>query len=297
LWVGLARAALSVDEVDSSEPVPTEPSVLARAIDDHPSAEAYDQVIVGYLLQLARELKTASGAEGVALRKKTSSLIASLRPGTLRRLVEMGGDVGQRGEFILDATHGMAVDAVLEIVKAAAEANGQTISHGLVRMLSKLAAHTEVGSQQARTRADAELREQVTHLLSDWQLKDPNPEVYGRVLQHLATSANPHAPSIGPGDSLASGMDSLRVVQMSLESAVFGPLVGKALDQIVQAGRVRTVLELLSSRPEGSDGVAEAILSVLAEPVTLSTLMAREPVDLADVDPLLRSTSRRADIV
>lgn len=287
LWVGLARAALSIDEVDETKPIPTEPSVVARAIDEHASAEAYDQVIVGYLLQIARELKSATGAETKALRRKISSLIAALQPTTLRRLVEMGGDAGQRGQFVLDATHGMAVDAVLEIVKAAADAGGQTISHGLMRMLSKLAAHTEAGSEQARTRADAELRDQVTGLLSGWQLEDPNPEVYGKVLQQMATSTSPATASAAAGKPIESGMDALRVVQMSLESGVFGPLVLKSLEQIVQEGRLSAVLALLSSRPAGGQEVGETILATLARPATLGILMARESVDVACLEPLV----------
>ena len=72
LWVGLARAAISI-EGESTEDVSTEPSVVARAIDEHRGAEAYDQVIVGYLLQIARELKTASADEAGALRRRTST--------------------------------------------------------------------------------------------------------------------------------------------------------------------------------------------------------------------------------
>lgn len=61
LWIGLARAALSVDDLDQAAPVATEPTVVARAIDEHPSAAAYDQVIIGFLLQIARELRSTTG--------------------------------------------------------------------------------------------------------------------------------------------------------------------------------------------------------------------------------------------
>src|SRR5437879_1962613 len=139
LWVGLARAALTAQAGDD-RPTPTEPAVIARAIDEHPrsDAAAYDQVIVGYLLQIADELKTAGSAEAVALRRRTSRLIRALKPETLQRLVEMGGDFVQRRQFVYDSTDGMAVDAVLDIVQAAADSSHQTISHSLVRMLSKL---------------------------------------------------------------------------------------------------------------------------------------------------------------
>ena len=287
LWVGLARAALAVEDVDDSTPVPTDPSVVARAIDEHPKAEAYDQVIIGYLLQIARELKTASGAESEALRKKSSTLVASLRSETLRRLVEMGGDAGQRGQFVLDAAHGMAVGAVLEIVKAAAEPNGQTISHGLMRMLSKLAAHAETGSQQVRTRADGELRGQVIHLLSDWQLDDPNPAAYGRVLEEFATSEFGPEPGVGSGRSAGATLDPLRVVQMSLESGVFGGVVEQALDRLLLSGQAKTVFGLFRSRPTGSAEAAEAILSTLAQPERLRGIVAREPVDVSGLHLLI----------
>src|SRR5438128_1514216 len=122
LWVGLARAALTA-HVGDDRPTPTEPAVIARAIDDHPrtDAAAYDQVIVGYLLQIADELKTAGSADAAALRRRTSRLIRALKPETLRRLVDMGGDFTQRRKFVHDSTDGMAVDAVLEIVQAAAD--------------------------------------------------------------------------------------------------------------------------------------------------------------------------------
>jgi len=98
-WLGLARAAFSGDDAARGESAPSEPSEVARAIDEHPSAEAYDQAIVGYLLQIASELKVATGAEGEALRQKTASWVGSLKSETLQRLVGMGGDVAQRGEF------------------------------------------------------------------------------------------------------------------------------------------------------------------------------------------------------
>src|SRR3989442_918859 len=109
LWVGLARAALTAHAGDDG-PTPTEPAVIARAIDDHPrtDAAAYDQVIVGYLLQIAEELKTAGSADAAALRRRTSRLIRALKPGTLRRLGGMGGDFTQRRQFVHDSTDGMA---------------------------------------------------------------------------------------------------------------------------------------------------------------------------------------------
>jgi hypothetical protein len=285
LWIGLARAALASDGSESSAAA-AEPSVVARAIDENSGrAEAYDQIIVGYLLQIARELKTASGETAEDLKRRTSRLIASLNPGTLRRLVNMGGNQDQRDQFVLDATHGMAVDAVLEIVKASADASGQTISHGLVRMLTKLATHAERGSDLTRPRADVELREQVSRLLEDWRLEDPNPEAYGRVLEHLSTAVSGDAPR--PTWAVAAEPEPLRLVQMSIEAGAFGPLADKAIDQAINAGQLSGLLELIASPPEGAQAGADMILARLTRPENLKGLFSGDRVDLSGLNHLL----------
>jgi hypothetical protein len=284
LWVALARAALSA-EGGGAEAVDADPDAVARAIDRHTQAGAYDQVIVDHLFQIAQELKSASGERADRLRRKTSQLISSLRPETLNRLVKMGGDRSRRSRFVLDATHGMAVDAVVEIVKAAAGASGQTISHGLVRMLSKLALHAELGSERSRPRAGIELREQVGRLLEDWDLQDPNPEAYGRVLQHLATTTQHHRPDLA--SRISQSPEPVRLVQMSLESGSVGPLVEKALDALVRAGKTKAVTELLATRPAAEGNVADSLLTWLIRPSAIKALLAREPLDVASLDALL----------
>src|SRR6266568_1402933 len=241
LWVGLARAALATAP-DDTRPTPTEPAVIAQAIDQHSKAEAtgYDQVIVGYLLQIAAELKTAGSAEAAALRRRTSRLIRTLKPETLQRLVRMGGDFAQRRQFVSDAADGMAVDAVLDILKAAAETSHATISHSLVRLLSKLAVHAEVGAAPVRPQADAALREQVQQLLAGWTLSDPNPGAYGAALQRMAQAAPAGAPRT---DHHATEPD--RLVAMALEIGTMGPRLPAAVDRVVAEGRLAQLLDAL----------------------------------------------------
>lgn len=281
LWVGLARAALAGQLGDDETP-PMKPAVIAQAIDGHPKGEAYDQVIVGYLLQIAEELKSAGGAEALELKRRTSRLIGALRPDTLRRLVEMGGDFTQRQKFVYDATHGMAVDAVLEIVKAAADSSHQTISHSLVRMLSKLAAHAERGTAQARPMADTALREQVQRLLSGWELDDPNPGAYGAALQRMSRAAPLFAVPAGAQHEA----EDERVVQMSVELRALGPMVWQAVARLVSRHRLARLLDVLEGA--GSDNPAAA--AILEREITVDTLravLADQPMDFALVDRLV----------
>jgi hypothetical protein len=291
LWIGLARAALAGEGEDKGSSgdggagprrAPAEPGRVADAIDRHHGAEAYDQVVVGYLLQIASELKTATGAEAEALRSRSGRLIAALKPETLRRLVQMGGDAARRNAFVHDATEGMAVDAVVDLVKAAAAANGQTISHGLVRMLTKLSAHAEAGHDTAKPAADSALREQVHSLLSEWELADPNPEDYRRMLEYLATS-----PGNAEGHSTAADdLRALRLVQMSLEVGTSGPLVDRAITTCLKEGGARPLVALLERSPDESGVPAQRLRARLTQPMAIGALASREPLDEASLDYL-----------
>ncbi|MEA3244697.1 MAG: hypothetical protein U9Q74_00930 [Gemmatimonadota bacterium] len=124
LWIGLARAAIAANtDEDSAKAESADPVLVAKAIDEHKRDAAYDQVVVGYLLQIAEELKKKGGKDAAALQKRISRLVATLQPDTLTRLLEMGGDTKQRKKFVLDATQGMAVDAIVELVQAAADSS------------------------------------------------------------------------------------------------------------------------------------------------------------------------------
>ena len=182
------EAALSEVHAGAMEHDTAEPTAVAKAIEAHERGTAYDQVIVGYLLQIAEELKSAGGGEAIALKKKMSRLITSLDQNTLSRLVDMGGDTRQRRQFVLDASQGMAVDAVVDLVQAAS-GTGAPISNAMMRMLRKLSQHAERGPAARRTIADSALREQVAELVQGWALADPNPDGYAAALQKMSSAA------------------------------------------------------------------------------------------------------------
>src|SRR6266478_9048176 len=289
LWVGLARAALSVEALasDDGPPPAPEPSMIAKAIDEHPKSAAYDQVIVGYLLQIADELKHTGGAEAAALRRRTSKLVGALQPGTLRRLIEMGGDNAQRTKFAIDATHGLAVDAVLEIVRAMADASHKTVSEPLVRMLSKLAQHAEQGTPQMRPQADEALREQVRDLLQGWTLEDPNPDAYTQALQKMSAAAPFHAAR----SEWQQSAEPLRIVQTALETGVLGFGAWRAVERLVAEHHVDALVDLLAESPDASRPAVRADIAPLwtrvTSPDVVRQLASAEPPDFATLDRVL----------
>lgn len=283
LWIGLARAALAAqadeaENLDSAES--TDPVVVAKAIEEHKKDAAYDQVVVGYLLQIAEELKTKGGKEAAALQRRISRLVATLQPQTLARLLEMGGDSRQRKKFVIDAAQGMAVDAVVELVQAAANTSGQNISHSLVRMLSKLAVHADEGSAMTRTNADGALRDQVQQLISGWQLDDPNPDGYRLALEKMSRAA----PVFRQADDMFS-CEPERLLQMGIEIQILGEPVWRSVDTLATRGDLVPLLDLFDGAPDG--WMRDALWRHVATADRLHQQLQREPVNTTVVQRLV----------
>lgn len=276
LWVGLARAALvaKADQLDIDDSESMNPSRVAEAIEGNKRDAAYDQVVVGYLLQIAEELKTKSGREALELRRRVSQLVEELSPERLGRLLEMGGDAAQRTRFVRNAAEGMAVDAVMELVRAASQSSGQNVSHSMMRMLSKLAVHAEVGSPGVRTRADGALREQVVQMLDGWSHRDPNPESYRRALEKISTFAS--APRTAQH---AFPVEPERLLAMGLEIETLGAPIWSAVETMAARDDIAPLLNLLDNAP--ALWMREVLWRHVATPARLRGMLARDPVPIA----------------
>lgn len=283
LWVGLARAALvaQTEKLDADDPAGVDPTVVAQAIEAHKRDTAYDQVVVGYLLQIAEELKQKSGREAAALQRRISQLIAQLSPATLERLVTMGGNRKQQQQFVLDAAQGMALDAVIELVRAASESSGQNVSHSMVRMLSKLAAHAETGPATTRSQADGALRDQVRKLMEGWQLDDPNPDGYREALEKMAT-ADPGQREIAQRFPI----EPERLLAMGLEIEVLGEQVWRSADEMAQRPDVAPLLNLVDNAP--SLWMRDTLWRHVATPQRLRLQLALDPLPLATLERVVR---------
>jgi hypothetical protein len=276
LWIGLARAAVEGDAADAPAP---EPAAVAEAINRQTHEVAYDQVIVGYLLQLADELRHGDERGSAEVRRRLSQMIGGLSADTIRRLVAMGGDEAQRRRFVLDASHGFAADAVVRLVEAAAEASEQNVSHSLLRLLSKLAAHAEHSGAPARAAAGNALREQVQLLVSGWSLPDPNPGTYSVTLDRLAHSAVGLAGVLpGPNDP-----EPRRLVQTAVEVDAAGTAAWAALSRMMAGGETAALVELLAAAPPESN-FAAAAWDFVCTPDTVRTLLEAGPDAAAALD-------------
>jgi hypothetical protein len=287
LWIALARAVMEQDGKTSSDDAP-EPKVLARTIAAKKDAAAYDEVIVDYMLRLAAELRNGGEREAPQIRQRVSELVSSLEPEALSRLLRTVDGGGQGTEFLLNASQGLALDAVVALVRAAAESRQQGISHSLLRLFEKFASHTNSNNGGRKRHADPALREQVASLLAGWSLQDPNPAPYAQALNRMATKGRVF---LGVSDRRVLA-DPMHVVQMALEIGKPSETLAGAVLQLEEAGRTSALLELL-------DGAAPSVAldSVWEQLITgeaLAHLLLESPLDLTAVDRMLARAGPRA---
>ena len=290
LWLGLAQAALAIDDATYEN----DPGLIARTIERSNRDAAYDQVIVGYLRQLTEELGGSRGKESETIRKRLASLLNELDDTALARLIGRGTSLPQRHRFLLDANQALSVDSVIKLVRAAASASGQTISTSMTRLLRKLSVHAEQGGAEVRSQADTALRENVEALIADWELEDPNPEAYTTILDELSRSSPVLAPRQG-ADDLSSPE---RMLQMALEVDSYGPTVARAVSAMMARGDAGQLVELIGRAPAGNQ-LADRVRGHLTSPNEFRRIVAGEQIDeramrslveqmgSAAVDPLL----------
>lgn len=288
LWLGLARAALAAGESgnvpeddDDDELADADPESVARAIAGRQKDSAYDQVIVGYMLQIADELKSGRTTESSALRRRVSDLVSSLDRPSLSRLLSMGGDAAQRRRFLLTASEGMSVDAVVDLVEAAGAAGEQTVSHSFLRMLQKLAQHADRGSGRRRGVADDSIREQIQQLVKGWDLRDPNPGAYGQALQRMSVAA----PVFVASSEAKYTTEPRRIVEMALELDTVGEPVERAVDALVERGELPWVLETL--RLAYAPATVDALRRRVARVDQVAALLGEDPIDWPVLDELI----------
>lgn len=286
LWLDLARAAL---QTDASASPATDPELVAGAINSHEREQAYDQVIIGYLLKIANDLASGDRADSAVLRRRVSRLIGALEPDQLRRLVALGGDSAQRRRFLMDASEGLAVDAALALVRSAADASQRVISTSLLRLFAKLAAHAERGEATVREEAETALREQMRQLVAGWALPDPTPGQYAVVLDRMAPDASLFVAAV---DS-THACEPLRIVQMSIEAGVIGRETNEAVDAMVKGGQMGTLCSVLS-QADADNETAKAIGERLATQDYLRRLLESPAPDAEQLDWVVHRLGDRA---
>lgn len=284
LWMVLAAEALSREPAaDLEDATPVD---IARAIRENVGDEEYNRRIAAHLLELGRELVDRDGV-GSPIAVALGNLVRAIGDDELRALLETGSDLEVRRKLTRNLSRVVPAGAALALTVAAADASKQVISHSLLRMFTKMATNADERAGSVSAAADSELRDAILSMVDGWTLEDPNPAPYHAVLSHLTESS-------GTGDAdhqTAPGSDALRVVDVAVDADAVGPIVWRAIDEIVELGRLGELLDILADPSLGT--AARRIRAYLARPELIRALL-RTQQDRRVVDYLLGWTGLEA---
>lgn len=284
LWLDLSRAVLENDAVADQG---ADPARVAQAMDSREWDEVSGQRIAESLTDLLETCRAQGGTEAMALQSRISSVISSVAPETLERLVRFKKTDADRQRFLLEMAQSMAVDAVLDLVRAAAVATSRTISPALLQLLGKLAEYSEQGAPEVRDRADFAFRHQVRQLIEGWDALDgnnPAPPGHQRTMDHLGLAGQ----SPLRGHSSTYECEPERVLMMSLEVGVASASTHNAAAHLISQGKTARLREFFARTPYPD--VSKDILRHVANVRVLHGLLRTEPLDLSGLDivvPLL----------
>jgi hypothetical protein len=283
LWLDLSKAALEEDVPGEKA---SDPAQVARAIDARQWDDRYGQRIAESLNELLTACRDRGGTDAMALQSRISKLITSMAPETLERLVTLEPSEAERQRFLLEIAQSMAVDAVLDLVQAAATATSRSISPALLQLLGKLAEHSEEGRRETRERAEFTFRHQVRQLIEGWnEAVDPSPTDYERTMIHLELAGK----SPLRGHSATYECEPERILMMSLEVGVANASTHAAAAFLLHQGRTARLRELFSAT--AAPALAADILRHVATEGVLRILLRQEPLDMSGVElivPLLK---------
>ncbi len=279
LWGSLVRSAMGEAADPASDDVARE---LAAAVAESTDDPLQLRLVAGYLSPLVESLVNVQDGRMAGVREGLSEFLSSLDPEARAGLLRTGGDAAWRRDLLGAASRSLDVDALLDLLQAAATASEQTISTSMTRLLTKLATHQRQDDPGSRRRADGALRENVRSLLRDWTLDDPNPDAYSGVLDSLARAA-PAADTESPDDDVPV---ALRILAMTVELDVWTRRSAEALRTAVDGGRLAEIYVLVD---EGGAGPgADRILETLRRPAWIRRVVAPDDLPEAALGRLAR---------
>jgi hypothetical protein len=233
LWRSIAAAV--VDDAGQAG-VGVSRAEISRAITHRVRHNEGGSAVAGEMARLAARA-AGSREDASQAGQVLSGLLSDLDPDVMATLLDAMGDETSR--FMLDAVEGIPVDAILPLLSNAARASDETLSHSMLRLLTKLAAQADRTRAWSMEANDA-LRDSVRSLVEGWTLDDPNPRDYRELLVRLTRH---EADGVAPR-SLDDASERLFLI--GLETGTDSPAVWTALDRLMEEGNAGIVIDALN---------------------------------------------------
>lgn len=291
LWLGLVRSVqgLPVELTEGEEEIEGEgflsedlsAVMLAESLEDA-SPSTVTPAVAGQFLRIAQELSATGGRDQDELRERFTKLVEALNSRTLYQMLRENSEQELRREFLLSSASWLPVGMVVDLVEAAAEAGDLDVSPWVLRLLAKMARHSEEdGDGGPPAESEARIRELARQAMTGWKIREDQPEQYTGALRGMSETAR-DLPQATSGQGL---VDPLHVVQIALELDRLGPVEEAAFDRLRRTGRSGDLLAVLAKAPDNE--VREELWSRMATRDTIRELLEKSPPDLDGVGLLI----------
>lgn len=286
LWMGLARSVLTEASREEAGEGPPGVGSIARALGRFSADEARARTAAARMLEVARKLQQEGADADPEVRDRLVTLLEELSPEALGEI--FGSVAPEDGQAFLEATADwLPVDTVLEVVRQVGRDRELGLSFHMLQLLSRLADHVETEEGWTDPMTENAFRQQVRTLLGGWQrnIRAPDPGDEGALPGRLG--ARPAELT-----AIRTLVAPDRLVQSALEVDRLGPAGEVAVAEMMDAGGVLPLLEILRDAPPGEEA-SPAIWRRVATPEALGEVLERDPPDFDAVDELLERLGGR----
>lgn len=279
-------------EIAGADLLNTDASEVADRIEERLGDDPVERMIAVQLFRLAENLVGAEGEASDLLRSRMSELVFCLEPKSLAHLVNVSREGGRLNGFLRDASQWMEADAIVELIRVAAEGQKDVVAPWLIRIMSKMAMY--VGSSSAQSAAESQdaMRSVIDRMLSEWAIEDPRSADYSDTLRRVArrtpgaqTHAHPSTHGSAP-EHAAESVELARIVETSLELDEPSEIVRRAAQRMVGRGDAALLLDILEEAPEGSR-VADLLWQRISTPDAFVQLLNVEPPNFEALDRII----------
>ena len=285
IWQGLVNVAMLFAQEAGAAPAGRTATAssgadIAKAIRTRRGDVGYDRAVVDWMLQMGEQLGEVE--EGSPLHQKVAELFGGLDQQTLENVLELGASPEQRRRLLLRGSRTLPVQAVLDLLQAAASTLERNPSHSLMRILGKLASHVETGRGPVVIGAEDVLRDSVRQLVGDWDLEDPSTHQHRDLLELLAKPGT----YTGGGARGKTTSNALRLVQMGLELGVSTPGIEAAVTELAGSTDFASLLAM-HDQAEAAGLDPAPLWQAIVRPVFLRDAMLDDKSDVGRLERIL----------
>lgn len=256
---------------------------LARIVNQRATDPRFAAEMMKSILRVGRHARRRGRAGTGAVAARLRDVLQRLEPGAIRSLIESEADPKRRQLLVLQGVDALPLSSVLDWIEAASKSADKSISHHLLRLLTKLSAQARRRRDNGPDEGGEALRSAARQLIEGWTLEaDANTE-HTSLLEKLSAYDQAER-SLDGGE--AAGADI--IVQIALETDAVGSDLLAAVDHLIGTKRLAALIGFLDRIPS-SLVAAPAVRDHLIAADTLRRILLTEPVEVEGARLILAS--------